>query len=200
MKPRTLFDADAWVRREFKPQPLPETPVVSMRDRGAKKVAPKAKPFPPSNSSAEKALKAKSSPAVREMIRIVSTISGVPAERICGHSRNWAIKDVRWTAVWLSRIFTDRSLPAIASEFGGRHHTSILHAVRKVNETIAAAGIEAESETPEAWSSALLGYYQKLRARQARELRERQRISGRATYHKYKLMPGKTLRGPRTSH
>jgi hypothetical protein len=200
MKPRTLFDADAWVRREFKPQPLPETPVVSMRSPKEEKVDPKAGTFPPSDVSAEKALKAKASPAVREMIRIVSTISGVPAERICGHSRNWAIKDVRWTAVWLSRNFTDRSLPAIASEFGGRHHTSILHAVRKVNETIAASGIEAESETPEAWASALLGHYQKLRATHAREYRERQRISGRAAYHKFKLIAGKTVRGPRTSH
>jgi chromosomal replication initiator protein len=38
----------------------------------------------------------------------------------------------RQVAMYLTRELTKRSLPAIGEAFGGRHHTTVLHAIRTV--------------------------------------------------------------------
>lgn len=42
----------------------------------------------------------------------------------------------RQVAMYLSKILTTRSLPEIGRKFGGRDHTTVLHAVRKVEEIV----------------------------------------------------------------
>ncbi len=44
----------------------------------------------------------------------------------------------RQVAMYLSKILTTKSLPEIGRKFSGRDHTTVLHAVRKVQETCAA--------------------------------------------------------------
>ena len=39
--------------------------------------------------------------------------------------------------MYLSKVLTLRSLPEIGRRFGGRDHTTVLHAVRKVEELAA---------------------------------------------------------------
>ena len=39
----------------------------------------------------------------------------------------------RQVAMYLSKILTLRSLPEIGRRFGGRDHTTVLHAVRKID-------------------------------------------------------------------
>ncbi len=41
----------------------------------------------------------------------------------------------RQVAIYLSKIMTSKSLPEIGRKFGGRDHTTVLHSVRKVQET-----------------------------------------------------------------
>lgn len=48
--------------------------------------------------------------------------------------RNRAIARPRQVAMWLSRELTDRSLPEIGDAFGGRDHTTVLHACRTIGE------------------------------------------------------------------
>jgi chromosomal replication initiator protein len=36
--------------------------------------------------------------------------------------------------MYLSKLLTPRSLPEIGRKFGGRDHTTVMHAVRKVDE------------------------------------------------------------------
>jgi len=43
----------------------------------------------------------------------------------------------RQVAMYLSKVLTSRSLPDIGRKFGGRDHTTVLHAVRKVEELMA---------------------------------------------------------------
>jgi chromosomal replication initiator protein len=43
----------------------------------------------------------------------------------------------RQVAMYLSKILTSRSLPEIGRKFGGRDHTTILHAVKKIEELMA---------------------------------------------------------------
>lgn len=50
--------------------------------------------------------------------------------------RSQAIARPRQVAMYLSKQLTPRSLPEIGRYFGGRDHTTVLHAVRKVEELI----------------------------------------------------------------
>ncbi|MDR1118295.1 MAG: chromosomal replication initiator protein DnaA [Bifidobacteriaceae bacterium] len=53
-------------------------------------------------------------------------------EDICGPSRNRRLTEARHFAMYLCRELTDLSLPAIGREFGGRDHTTVMNAYRKV--------------------------------------------------------------------
>jgi chromosomal replication initiator protein len=50
-------------------------------------------------------------------------------------SRNNAkhISFPRQVAMFLCKRLTDKSLPAIGAQFGGKHHTTVLHAIRKID-------------------------------------------------------------------
>jgi len=45
-----------------------------------------------------------------------------------------AVARPRQAAMWLVKQFTTRSLPDIGNRFGGRDHTTVLHAVRRIEE------------------------------------------------------------------
>jgi chromosomal replication initiator protein len=45
-----------------------------------------------------------------------------------------AVARPRQVAMWLSKQLTTRSLPEIGRKFGGRDHTTVIHAVRKIDE------------------------------------------------------------------
>ena len=42
--------------------------------------------------------------------------------------------DTSFCAMYLSKEMTQKSLPEIGSAFGGRDHTTVLHAVKKINK------------------------------------------------------------------
>jgi chromosomal replication initiator protein len=48
--------------------------------------------------------------------------------------RNRAVARPRQAAMWLAKQLTTRSLPDIGRRFGGRDHTTVLHAVRRIEE------------------------------------------------------------------
>ena len=58
-----------------------------------------------------------------------------PAELVSAR-RNRRLVYARQIAMYLSRELTDLSLPAIAARFGGRDHTTVLHAHRKIKNLI----------------------------------------------------------------
>ena len=45
-----------------------------------------------------------------------------------------AVARPRQVAMYLSKQLTTRSLPEIGRKFGGRDHTTVMHAVRKIEE------------------------------------------------------------------
>ena len=47
-----------------------------------------------------------------------------------------AVARPRQVAMWLCKQLTPRSLPEIGRKFGGRDHTTVMHAVRKVEELL----------------------------------------------------------------
>jgi chromosomal replication initiator protein len=46
--------------------------------------------------------------------------------------------------MYLAKQLTSRSLPEIGRKFGGRDHTTVMHAVKKVEELMATDGSMAE--------------------------------------------------------
>jgi chromosomal replication initiator protein len=55
-----------------------------------------------------------------------------------------AVARPRQVAMWLCKQLTPRSLPEIGRKFGGRDHTTVMHAVRKIEELRAADRTLAE--------------------------------------------------------
>jgi chromosomal replication initiator protein len=57
---------------------------------------------------------------------------GFPIDEITGQSRRRPLVTSRQIAMYVTRELTDLSYPAIAREFGGRDHTTVIHAVEKI--------------------------------------------------------------------
>ena len=62
---------------------------------------------------------------------------GLTIEDICGSSRSRVLVTARQIAMYLCRELTDLSLPKIGQAFGGRDHTTVMHANRKIRELMA---------------------------------------------------------------
>ncbi len=56
---------------------------------------------------------------------------------LCGTSRSRVLVSARQIAMYLCRELTDLSLPKIGQTFGGRDHTTVMHADRKIRQLMA---------------------------------------------------------------
>lgn len=57
---------------------------------------------------------------------------GFSVEELCGPNRRRPLVTARQISMYVFRELTDFSFPAIAREFGGRDHTTVIHAVQKI--------------------------------------------------------------------
>jgi len=71
---------------------------------------------------------------IDQVQRTVCEYYRVKHNDLVGERRHKIIARPRQVAMYLSRKLTGSSLPDIAAKFGGRDHTTVLHAVRKVDE------------------------------------------------------------------
>jgi chromosomal replication initiator protein len=62
---------------------------------------------------------------------------GVTLEDLCGSSRSRMLVTARQIAMYLCRELTELSLPKIGQHFGGRDHTTVMHAERKIRDLMA---------------------------------------------------------------
>ena len=58
-------------------------------------------------------------------------------EDLCGTSRSRVLVNARQIAMYLCRELTELSLPKIGQMFGGRDHTTVMHADRKIRQLMA---------------------------------------------------------------
>jgi chromosomal replication initiator protein len=63
---------------------------------------------------------------------------GITPEALSSPDRSARVAWARQVAMYLSRELTDATLPAIGRAFGGRNHSTVLHACRRTMERIAA--------------------------------------------------------------
>jgi chromosomal replication initiator protein len=66
----------------------------------------------------------------------VSERFGLSVPELCSPRRSQAVAYPRQVAMYLSRELTDASLPKIGKEFGGRDHTTVMHANAKITRLI----------------------------------------------------------------
>ncbi|WP_395295153.1 chromosomal replication initiator protein DnaA [Kitasatospora hibisci] len=62
---------------------------------------------------------------------------GLGVDDLCGSSRSRVLVTARQIAMYLCRELTDLSLPKIGAQFGGRDHTTVMHADRKIRSLMA---------------------------------------------------------------
>ena len=72
--------------------------------------------------------------STRVIIEEVAAYYRQPVELLRGKSRQRPLVLARQIAMYVMRDLTDLSYPAIAREFGGRDHTTVIHAVSKVEK------------------------------------------------------------------
>jgi chromosomal replication initiator protein len=61
----------------------------------------------------------------------------ISMEDLCGSSRSRVLVQARQVAMYLCRELTELSLPKIGQHFGGRDHTTVMHADRKIRSLMA---------------------------------------------------------------
>lgn len=76
-------------------------------------------------------------PSVKQIIRIVGAFYEMSVTDLLSARRTIVIVRPRQVAMYLSKTLTLKSLPEIGRQFGGRDHTTVLHAVRKVEDRVA---------------------------------------------------------------
>ena len=74
--------------------------------------------------------------SIRRIQETVSERFGMTVNELCSAKRSQAIAYPRQVAMYLSRALTDSSLPRIGKEFGGRDHTTVMHANAKIEGMI----------------------------------------------------------------
>jgi chromosomal replication initiator protein len=62
---------------------------------------------------------------------------GLSIDDLCGTSRSRVLVTARQIAMYLCRELTDMSLPKIGQQFGGRDHTTVMHADKKIRSLMA---------------------------------------------------------------
>ena len=75
---------------------------------------------------------------VDEIQKVVATHFGVTTADICSKRRTQSVVRPRHIAMYLAKTLTTRSLPDIGRRFGGRDHSTVIHAVSKVSQMIEA--------------------------------------------------------------
>ena len=69
----------------------------------------------------------------RRILDSTSEMFGFTVDELAGKSRSRPLVTARQISMYVFRELTDFSYPAIAREFGGRDHTTVIHAVEKIS-------------------------------------------------------------------
>ncbi len=81
---------------------------------------------------------------IEDIQKLVATHFNVSRADILSSRRTASVVRPRQIAMYLAKILTPRSLPEIGRRFGGRDHTTVLHAVRKITGLVTSEAALAE--------------------------------------------------------
>ena len=74
---------------------------------------------------------------IGQIMAQTATYSEFTIDELCGANRTRNLVLARQIAMYLCRELTEMSLPKIGQEFGGRDHTTVMHAERKIRKLMA---------------------------------------------------------------
>lgn len=74
---------------------------------------------------------------VKSIIEVTAENFGLKPEDVLSKKRTQDIALTRQVAMYLCRMLTDLSLPKLGEHFGGRDHTTVLHAFKKIESLVA---------------------------------------------------------------
>jgi chromosomal replication initiator protein len=81
---------------------------------------------------------------IEDIQKLVASHFNVSRADILSARRTASVVRPRQIAMYLAKLLTPRSLPEIGRRFGGRDHTTVLHAVRKITGLVTADGTLTE--------------------------------------------------------
>jgi chromosomal replication initiator protein len=64
----------------------------------------------------------------------VAYFFGLPTEELHQNNTKRAVTVPRQIAMYLIKQMTDASLPEIGRQFGGKHHSTVMHAIARIEE------------------------------------------------------------------
>ncbi len=73
---------------------------------------------------------------IKTITNVTAASFDVSVEDVLSKKRTQNIAQTRQIAMYLCRMLTDLSLPKIGNEFGGRDHTTVLHAFKKIDAMV----------------------------------------------------------------
>ncbi|QUG99398.1 chromosomal replication initiator protein DnaA [Saccharopolyspora erythraea] len=71
------------------------------------------------------------------IMAVTADFFSVTIDDLCGPGKTKALAQARQIAMYLCRELTDSSLPKIGQSFGGRDHTTVMHADKKIRKEMA---------------------------------------------------------------
>jgi chromosomal replication initiator protein len=71
-------------------------------------------------------------PSIESIQKYVANHFGLSVPEIKSKSNAKQISYPRQVAMYLCKSLTDASLPEIGKRFGGKHHSTVIHAIRKI--------------------------------------------------------------------
>ena len=83
--------------------------------------------------------------SVRRIQEATAEEFGIAPEALLARDRTPKVAFARQVAMYLARELTDQALPALGREFGGRNHTTVLHAWKRVSELVDKPGEKRET-------------------------------------------------------
>jgi chromosomal replication initiator protein len=75
--------------------------------------------------------------AAPNIMAVTAEFFGVTMDDLCGPGKTKHVAQARQISMYLCRELTDLSLPRIGQTFGGRDHTTVMHADRKIRKEMA---------------------------------------------------------------
>ena len=101
-------------------------PLGAARRRGPRRPLPGRQPRAPGGSRDARQ-------TIDRIVRLSADTFGFTVDEILSHDRRPALASARQVAMYLAREHTGETLPAIGRRFGGRNHTTVMHACRRTS-------------------------------------------------------------------
>ena len=72
--------------------------------------------------------------AIKSIQEAVAYLFGLSVEELKQVSTRREVAVPRQIAIYLAKQMTDASLPEIGRQFGGKHHTTVMHSIAKIHD------------------------------------------------------------------